>query len=447
MPSINFSSGTTVPATWLNDVDDAVFNVVPLLAPKVMPVFTAPDLGNAIAATINKVAITAPASGATLTIPDGATAVVSGTNTGDQLTFKTITVSGQSDIVADSLTDTLTIAAGAGVALTTNASTDTLTISANVVGLTRNVRSANTMILATDLNKLFYITGTFTQTFDTPANLGSTWSCRIQIDSTSVVTIPSADGVTNWNMYPGEVRDFYSDGSNLYSIVVKSFNINYTTPGTATFVAPPGYAEFGGVVISGGASGQRTNNLGVASRGGAGGGAFPVTIPATLMGVSQTITVGAGGASVSGVAAPNVGGDSSIGTLLVVTGASSSSGGAAAGFVAPLGNQTGTGFESPQGAVAARNAVWGGATASSDGSSVSGSGRNSIYGGAAGGDVDTAGNVRTAGTSSFAGSGGAAGTTTSGIAGSAPGGGGGATQTGTQSGAGGRGEVRIWGIL
>lgn len=55
----------------------------------------------------------------------------SGTNTGDQLVFKTISVSGQSDVVADSTTDTLTLAAGTNVTITTNASTDTVTISAS----------------------------------------------------------------------------------------------------------------------------------------------------------------------------------------------------------------------------------------------------------------------------------------------------------------------------
>jgi hypothetical protein len=42
--------------------------------------------------------------------------------------FTTIAVSGQSNIVADTATDTLTIVAGAGISLTTNDSTDTLTI-------------------------------------------------------------------------------------------------------------------------------------------------------------------------------------------------------------------------------------------------------------------------------------------------------------------------------
>ena len=43
--------------------------------------------------------------------------------------FKTIAVSGQSDVVADSNADTLTLVAGSNVTITTNASTDTVTIS------------------------------------------------------------------------------------------------------------------------------------------------------------------------------------------------------------------------------------------------------------------------------------------------------------------------------
>lgn len=59
------------------------------------------------------------------------TTTVSGANTGDQLTFKTISVSGQSDVVADSTTDTLTLVAGSNVTITTNAGTDTITIAAS----------------------------------------------------------------------------------------------------------------------------------------------------------------------------------------------------------------------------------------------------------------------------------------------------------------------------
>lgn len=51
-------------------------------------------------------------------------AVASGSNN----TFSTIAVSGQSNVVADSTTDTLTLVAGAGVTITTNATTDAITI-------------------------------------------------------------------------------------------------------------------------------------------------------------------------------------------------------------------------------------------------------------------------------------------------------------------------------
>lgn len=52
----------------------------------------------------------------------------SGNNTGDQNLFSKISVAGQSDVVANSLTETLTLAAGTNITITTDASTDTITI-------------------------------------------------------------------------------------------------------------------------------------------------------------------------------------------------------------------------------------------------------------------------------------------------------------------------------
>ena len=53
---------------------------------------------------------------------------------GTQNLFSTVAVSGQNDIVADSTTDTLTLAAGAGITLTTDQATDTLTITSSAGG-------------------------------------------------------------------------------------------------------------------------------------------------------------------------------------------------------------------------------------------------------------------------------------------------------------------------
>ena len=55
---------------------------------------------------------------------------VGGEEVSSQDLFNTIAVAGQSNIVADSPTDTLTFAAGSNITLTTNAGTDTITISA-----------------------------------------------------------------------------------------------------------------------------------------------------------------------------------------------------------------------------------------------------------------------------------------------------------------------------
>jgi hypothetical protein len=66
----------------------------------------------------------------------------SGTNTGDQNIFQTIAVSGQSNVVADSTADTLTLVAGTNIALTTNATADSITIATSGLG-TISTQNAN----------------------------------------------------------------------------------------------------------------------------------------------------------------------------------------------------------------------------------------------------------------------------------------------------------------
>lgn len=64
-----------------------------------------------------------------ITIADGASGTLSGTNSGDQNIFSTIAAGGQS-LVADSTSDTLTLVAGTNVSITADSATDTITISA-----------------------------------------------------------------------------------------------------------------------------------------------------------------------------------------------------------------------------------------------------------------------------------------------------------------------------
>ena len=73
----------------------------------------------------------------TLATQDGTfSGTSSGTNTGDQNLFSTIAVSGQSSVVADAASDTLTLVAGTNITITTDAGTDTITITAASGGVT-----------------------------------------------------------------------------------------------------------------------------------------------------------------------------------------------------------------------------------------------------------------------------------------------------------------------
>lgn len=300
----------------------------------------------------------------------------------------------------------------------------------------RRARTANTMLVALDSGQFIDVTsGTFTQTFDTPANLQDGWALRYRNSSTGNITIPSSDGLTNWIMYPGEDRTFYCDGTALTSAINAPFSMSITTVGANNFIKPPGYKRFGGIAWSGGAPGEQgatSSNR----QGGPGGGAFPFTINAALIPSPMVITVGDGGLAGSinsGFGTP--GGNTSVGTFITVLGAQSTIGGriqnSTTGIVS-----TGTyGFESS--GQPATNTIYGGAMSQSGAA-----GAGSVYGGAAGGGTTNVPSALAGGTSLNGGNGGA-GSLTTGVSGTAPAGGGGA---GPAAGNGARGQVDIWGV-
>ena len=89
--------------------------------------------------------ITTNASGDTITF-------ASSGGGGTQNVFSTFAVSGQSSVVADSTTDTLTLAAGSGINITTNAGTDTITIAATASAITVQDEGSALSTSATTLN-------------------------------------------------------------------------------------------------------------------------------------------------------------------------------------------------------------------------------------------------------------------------------------------------------
>lgn len=333
------------------------------------------------------------------------------------------------------------IVAGAGTTDPSADGTNWLNITSKA-RMTRSARTSNTALATSDHGKLIEITtGGFTQTFDAAATLGAGWwailynssSSEVQLDPNSTEQI---DGLTNYYMYAGECRLIVCTGTAFYSVVYKPFFQRFLSD--FTFVKPPGYKAFGVRAWSGGNSGQRTNNAATLSVGGGGGGCTEAIVPASLLDATETVTIGAGGAAVTTVATGNGGDDTNFAGLVVAYSSSVGNGG---GIAAVRANSP-VGFEGGSATATPGKAIYGGGASSSDASAAS---AGSVYGGAAGGSVDGSGNLRAAGTSLMGGSGGAASIAGNGTDGSVPGGGGGATQTGTQSGAGGNGAVEVWG--
>ena len=206
-----------------------------------------------------------------------------------------------------------------------------------------------------------------------------------------------------------------------------------------TFAKDPSDIGYWIEVYGGGGSGARSATSDPAG-GGGGGGMMTRFLSAAEVASTVAVVVGAGGGAVTAIggANGNAGGVSLFGAHLAVYGGrggiSTGNGGAGGGAFDPdLITLSGTAEGGYIGGASGQPSVYGGG---------GGNGGGSIYGGGGGGR--STGTGSSGGNSQLAGDGGAGGTTSSGQSGQAPGGGGGATQTGSSSGAGARGEVRIY---
>lgn len=319
-----------------------------------------------------------------------------------------------------------------------------------------SARTAAPALTTSDKGCLIDLTlaGNATQAFSASATLRSGWFCCLRNSGTTDITLDPAgaeliDGLSGYVMYPGECRLIQCDGMALRSIVLNSFLRIFAASGA--FVCPPGYKQFSGLAFGGGGGGGK----GGYSGGGGGGACVPFTLPASVLAAGAAVTVGAGGTGPSAAANGVAGGTSSLGSLVLAYGGNGNNGnnGGAGGSMHAVGlGGLGVGFSGgssgngstptdPIGSVYGGGG--GGYGSASNGSSA---GAASLYGAGGGAGISIS-QFKAGGDSGFAGAGGASANTESGINGAAPGGGGGATAMGAKAGDGGRGEIRIWGIV
>jgi hypothetical protein len=169
--------------------------------------------------------------------------------------FKTISVSGQSDIVADGVADTLTFVAGTGTTITTNASTDTVTINAgaNTVEVDEYTGNGSTTAYTlsttctSENNLLVYMDGVF-QHHNTYAVSGTTLTFDTNVPNGSKVEAYHMISVSNSNMVQLAVAGTLMDVSGGTGDV--TFNVDLTEAGEAA-IANGDYILF----LDGGATG------------------------------------------------------------------------------------------------------------------------------------------------------------------------------------------------
>jgi hypothetical protein len=142
LPTASGANLTALNATNLGSgtIPDARFPAtLPTVSGVNLTALNATNLGSGTV-PVNRLGTAGTRDATTFLRGDNTWATVSGGGVASD-SFATISVAGQSDVVADSATDTLTLVAGTGVTITTNAGADTVTITNSSPNVSQNVFS------------------------------------------------------------------------------------------------------------------------------------------------------------------------------------------------------------------------------------------------------------------------------------------------------------------
>jgi len=211
--------------------------------------------------------VTADNSSDTLTLAGGAN--ISLTTSGNTVTiaatatqsnsFSTIAVAGQSNVVADSSTDTLTLVAGPNITLSTTAGSDTITISATSGG------GAATGVSTGTASRLAYYASTGAVVEDTGAGL--TWSgTTLTVSGTVTATTFSGSGASLTSIPNAALTNnsigFVSGGNGL---LVSAASAALGGSLTITNTGVTGLSNGTGISLSGSTGSVVVTNTGVTS--------------------------------------------------------------------------------------------------------------------------------------------------------------------------------------
>ena len=173
--------------------------------------------------------------------------------------FATIAVSGQTNVVADSATDTLTLVAGPNITITTNAGSDSITISATSSGGETSGVSTGTA------NRLAYYASTGAVVEDSGTNL--TWNgSTLGVTGTVSATTFSGSGASLTNIPNAALTNssigFVSGGNGL---LVSAASASLGGSLTITNTGVTGLSNGAGISLSGATGSIVVTNSGVTS--------------------------------------------------------------------------------------------------------------------------------------------------------------------------------------